>query len=75
MLRLITVKFTYPEYFTPTKQFFDSTGIRQRRWWQIYKGERSATGKELHAVVRHLKVIDKDVQSWLQLDLFEDGIL
>lgn len=74
MLRLITVKFTYPEYFTPTPQFYDATGIRQRRWWQIYKGEKLATGKELNAVIKHLKVIDKEVYSWLQLDLFENGI-
>ena len=70
MLRLITVKFTYPEYFTPTKQFYIQTGIRQGRWWQIYRGEQKATGKELHAVVRHLKVSEKEIQGWLQLDLF-----
>lgn len=75
MLRLIEVKFTYPEYFTPTKQFFTATCIRQGRWWQLYRGERKPTGKELSAVVRHLKVSDKEVQSWLQLDLFGDGIL
>lgn len=72
MLRLITIKFTYPEYFTPTKQFYRQTGIRQGRWWQIYRGDLPATGKELHAVVRHLKVNEKEIQGWLQLDLFEN---
>lgn len=72
IIRLLTVKFTYPEYFTPTKQFFVATGIKQRRWWQLYKGEQRATGKELSAVVRHLKVNEKEIQGWLQLDLFEN---
>jgi len=74
-LRIITAKFTYPEYFEPTKQFFECTGIGQRRWWLLYKGKKEMTGKEFHAVVTHLKVSDKEVFAGLQLDLFEDGIL
>jgi hypothetical protein len=71
-MRLITSKFTYPEYFSPTKQFFESTGIRQRRWWQLYKGEKKMTGKEFSAVVHHLKITDKQITGSLQLKLFEN---
>ena len=72
VLRLLTVKFTYPEYFMPTKQFYQCTGIKQGRWWQLYRGEKKPTGKECAAIVKHLKVSDKEVQGWLQLDLFDN---
>lgn len=72
VLRLLTVKFVYPEYFTPTKRFFTETGIRQGRWWQLYRGDRKPTNRELSAVVKHLKVNTKEIDNWLQLDLFEN---
>jgi hypothetical protein len=71
---LVTSKFTYPEYFQPTKQFFQATGIRQRRWWQLYKGEKPMTGREFTAVVHHLKVNDKELVQSLQLDLFDNAL-
>lgn len=71
-IRLITKKFTYPEYFTPTRRFFQATGIRQVRWWQLYKGERKMTEREYMNVCNHLK-IDKDMaMNVRQLDLFEN---
>lgn len=73
-LRLITAKFIYPEYFTPTAQFFRATGIRRKRWWQLYKGEKKMTGKEFSAVYHHLKIDDKELVKGLQLELFENGI-
>jgi len=71
-IRLITVKFTYPEYFCPTKRFFNSTGIRQGRWWQLYKGEKQMTEKEYAAVARHFKISGQDALDVRQLQLFEN---
>ena len=71
-IRLITSKFTFPEYFMPTKQFFQLTGIRQGRWWQLYKGERKITEKEYSAICRHLKITGKEAMDVRQLDLFEN---
>ncbi len=70
-LRIITAKFTYPEYFMPTKQFFKSTGIRQRRWWQLYKGEKKITEKEYKAVCDHLQIDRKTAMQVRQLELFD----
>jgi len=72
IIRLITAKFTYPEYFSPTELFYDATGIRQRRWWQLYKGEKKATEIEFKAVCQHLQIPAKTAMDIRQLDIFEN---
>ena len=67
---IIAMKFVYPEYFTPTHRFFESTGIRQGRWWQLYKGERRMTEKEYKAIATHLKVSLEEAFEARQLTLF-----
>lgn len=70
-IRIITSKFIYPEYFMPTKQFFTAVGIRQRRWWQLYKGERQITEKEYRAVCSHLQIDLKIAMQVRQLEIFD----
>ena len=70
-IRIITAKFIYPEYFMPTKQFFTAVGIRQRRWWQLYKGERKITEREYRAVCSHLQIDHKIAMQVRQLDIFD----
>jgi hypothetical protein len=71
---LIAIKFVYPEYFTPTRQFFLSTKIRQRRWWQLYRGEKKITELEYRAVVEHLNITLNEAFEARQLTLFENEI-
>ena len=33
---ILTKKFTNPEYFNPNRSFYDSVGITQKRWWDLY---------------------------------------
>ena len=68
---LITLKFIYPEYFSPTRNFFEVTGIGQRRWWQLYRGEKKMTETEYMAVAEHLKVSLQEAFEARQLILFE----
>jgi len=70
--RLIKQKFTHPEYFLPTKKFYQATGIRQKRWFQLYKGERKMTEIEYNAVCNHLQIDKKTALDVRQLDLFEN---
>jgi len=69
-IKLLTDKFVYPEYFTPTPRFFENTGIKRRRWWQLYKGEKDMTTKEYYMVCRHLKMSDKETIDIAQQELF-----
>lgn len=42
--------------FKPTKQFYSATGIRQKRFGQIYRGEKSPEIKELQAISTCLNI-------------------
>ncbi|MDD3194382.1 MAG: XRE family transcriptional regulator [Paludibacter sp.] len=74
-LKLIRFKFIHEEYFTPTFRFFDATGIRSRRWWQIFRGEKLMTEREYLAVVKHLQIPLTKAQEVRQLDLFDNELL
>jgi hypothetical protein len=69
--RLIREKFTYPEYFNPNENFYKATGIRQKRWFQLFRGERKATEREYLAICQHLKIDAKTSMDVRQLDIFE----
>ena len=73
-IKLIRYKFVHEEYFTPTVRFFDATGIRSRRWWQIFKGEKQMTEKEYNAVIKHLQISLTKSQELRQLDLFDNEL-
>lgn len=75
ILRILRAKFTYPEYFKPTAQFFNKTGIKRGRFWQLYKGDKIPTSKEIKAIVSHLKITDKEIYAGYQLDLFDTDVL
>ena len=72
--RLIKAKYTYPEYFTPTRRFFEATGIGQRRWGLIFRGDEEMTGKEFRSVVEHLKLDKREITKTLNLEIFEDEL-
>ena len=72
IIRLLTELIGHPEYFVPTRKFFQETKIGQRRWWQLFKGERVPTEKEYMAICKHLKVDDCIHLEARQLKLFEE---
>ena len=72
IIRLLSELIAYPEYFSPTKNFYEQTGIGQRRWWQLFKGEKIPTEIEYKSICQHLKVDHKVSMNVRQLDLFEN---
>lgn len=74
VIRVLTELVVYPEYFTPTKRFYRETGIGQRRWYQLYKGEKRITEREYKAFCNHMKVDSKTAMNCRQLDLFENEL-
>ena len=68
---IIALKFIYPEYFTPTRTFFNVTGIGQRRWWQLYRGDKKMTESEYKAITEHLEISLQEAFEIRQLILFE----
>ncbi|MEA4975965.1 hypothetical protein SDC9_136768 [bioreactor metagenome] len=73
IIRLLTSLIGHPEYFTPTRNFFEETRIGQRRWWQLFKGEKTPTEKEYMAICRHLNVDDMTHLEARQLNIFDNN--
>ena len=71
MLRLLTVKFARPEFFTPTKKFFREVQINQKRFWSVYKGKQRLTQEEYVRLANYLQLDLKEVFESLQLSLFD----
>lgn len=70
--KLIQQKFRHPEDFTPSRAFYEETGIGQRRWWALYFGRKAITPKEYLAVANYLGLIVDEAFEARQLDLFKD---
>jgi len=70
--KIIKVKFRFPEYFSPPREFFKRVGITQKRWWMLYRGEEEMTELEFKRVSTHLGLTLDDVYEARQLDWIED---
>lgn len=71
-MEMLKLKFRHPEEFTPTRAFYKETGIGQRRWWDLYYGRKSITGKEYAAVAEYLGITIQEALESRQLELFEE---
>lgn len=72
LLEMLTLKFGKPEYFHPNKEFYKAVGIGQRRFWQLYRGEKAVTEKEYQNLALHFGVSLKDAFEMRQLSLLDD---
>ena len=43
----LEMRFVRPDWFMPDRNFFRVTGINQKRWWRLYRGEEQITEEEL----------------------------
>ncbi len=62
----------YPDYFKPGRNFFISTGIRQKRWWALYRGEMRMTEDEYKSVTTHLGITLQEAFEARQLNWVEE---
>ena len=72
LLEMLEARFGRLEYFRPTRGFYQAVGIGQRRWWQLYRGERSLTETEYRNLASHLGVSLNDAFDMRQLSLLDD---
>jgi hypothetical protein len=73
MRRLLEIKFGKPEFFRPTKQFFEATRINQKRWADLQFGYAQPTQEELISTAKelHFSIEETfDLMDARQLDLF-----
>ena len=72
LVELLKMRFKNLEDFTPSRAFYSETGIGQRRFWDLYFGRKSITGKEYAAVADYLGVTVQEAMESRQLSLFDD---
>jgi hypothetical protein len=71
VLMILQYAFVNPEYFTPTRTFYDAVKIGQKRWWSLYKGVKRATDEECLRIASHLGVDTSAFFESRQLNFFE----
>lgn len=72
LLELLKARFPHPEDFLPSRRFYNTVGIGQRRWWQLYFGREAITSEEYAAVAKYLNVSIGEALETHQLELFEE---
>lgn len=61
-------------YFKATREFYEATGINQRRWHDIWHGYAVARNEEMSAVAKHIGCTRDELLRFfegLQLELFD----
>lgn len=72
LLEILTLRFGRPEYFQPNKTFYHDVGIGQRRFWQLYRGEKTMTEREYLNLALHFNVSLADAFEMRQLSLLDN---
>ncbi len=72
LVELLKTRFKNLEDFTPSRTFYKETGIGQRRYWDLYFGRKSITGKEYAAVADYFGITVREAFESRQLKLFEE---
>jgi hypothetical protein len=70
LIKLLEVKFGNPEYFNPTREFYQKAGMTQMRFWALYKGEVQITEKEYITIREHLNIDAVAAFEARQLNIF-----
>lgn len=72
VLEILQLAFKNPEYFSPTREFYEAVGMTQMRFWSLYRGEVSPTEEEYNKLKKHFGVTSARVFNNRQLNLFEN---
>lgn len=69
VIELLTQRIGSPESFRYTPEFRTRTGICQKRFWQLYRGEKNITEAEYAALSKEWKITLEDAFGMNQLRL------
>ncbi len=58
-----------PRYFRPGLDFYHRTGIGQKRFWQLFRGEKNMTRHEYLAIARELGIPLSEGINFFQTEL------
>lgn len=72
IIEVLRLKFGKPEYFAPTREFYEAVGMTQMRFWALYRGECAPTEKEYNSLKKELGVSSEEIFENRQLKLFDN---
>lgn len=71
--RILEERIGRPELFKPDRQFYLATGIRQRRYGQLLRGDKKPTDREIQSFCNQVNCSDLDLFNARQLRIpFKD---
>lgn len=71
VLEILKLEFKNPEYFTPTREFYQAVNLTQMRFWSLYRGEVNPSEIEYDNLKKHFGVSSEQVFNNRQLNLFD----
>lgn len=66
---LVKIKFVHPEYFKPTRRFYQAVKMTQRQWWAAFRGETRLTEEQYKRLSIHLGITLEEAFEARQLEL------
>lgn len=67
--RILEHKIKHPECFHPDRKFYKKTGIRQRRFGLLFRGEKSPTEREVVSFCDYIGCTEVELFTARQLDI------
>lgn len=72
LVELLRLKFRNLEDFTPSRAFYETVGISQKRYWDLYFGRKQITGEEYVRIADYLGVTLREAFESRQMELFPE---
>lgn len=72
LVELLKLKFRNLEDFTPSRAFYNETGVNQKRYWDLFFGRKQIKGDEYVRIAGYLGVTMQEAVESRQLELFEE---
>ena len=66
---MLTQRIGSPETFRPTREFLERVGMGQKRFWQLYRGEKNITRSEYLALTKEWNITLEDAFEMGQLNI------
>lgn len=66
---ILRLRFRYPEDFAPNRRFYQTVGINQMRWWDIYNGRKPVTPEEYQALTEYFGITLEEAFNAQQLTI------
>lgn len=69
VLEILSLRFRYPEDFNPNRRFYNTVGINQMRWWNIYYGRKPVTQEEYMSISEYFEITLEEAFNARQLTI------